>query len=157
MNRRGFMTLLGGEAAAWPLAGRAQEPGRTYRLGGLTVQPRTAAHYVAVFDELRRAGFVEGQNLVVAGRGWESRTEQFPEMAVQLVKAKVDVILCAGDPATRAAQQATTTIPIVAATDDMLGSRLVPSLAHQGGNTTGMSILASELNVKRLELLQQCA
>src|ERR1700730_8697699 len=109
MNRRGFMTLLGGEAAAWPLAGRAQEPGRTYRLGGLTVQPRTAAHYVAVFDELRRAGFVEGQNLVVGG--WESRTEQFPEMAVQLVKAKVDVILCAGDPATRAAQQATTTIP----------------------------------------------
>jgi putative tryptophan/tyrosine transport system substrate-binding protein len=155
MKRRDFITLLGGAAAAWPLAGRAQEPGRTYRLGGLTVQPRTAAHYVAVFDELRRAGFVEGQNLVVAGRGWESRTEQFPEMAVQLVKAKVDVILCAGDPATRAAQQATTTIPIVAATDDMLGSRLVPSLAHQGGNTTGMSILASELNVKRLELLHE--
>ena len=100
MKRRDFITLLGGAAAAWPLAGRAQEPGRTYRLGGLTVQPRTAAHYVAVFDELRRAGFVEGQNLVVGG--WESRTEQFPEMAVQLVKAKVDVILCAGDPATRA-------------------------------------------------------
>src|SRR6202011_2327931 len=86
---------------------------------------------------------------------WESRTEQFPEMAVQSGKAQVDVILCAGDPATRAAQQATTTIPIVAATDDMLGSRLVPSLAHQGGNTTGMSILASELNVKRLELLHE--
>src|SRR3984893_11196089 len=155
MNRRGFMTLLGGEAAAWPLAGRAQEPGRTYRLGGLTVQPRTAAHYVAVFDELRRAGFVEGQNLVVAGRGWAVRSERFPERAGELGKAEVAVIMCAGDAAIRAAQQATTTIPIMAITDDMVGSGLVHSLARPDGNTTGGSILASELAVKRLEILHE--
>jgi putative ABC transport system substrate-binding protein len=157
-SRREFITLLGGAAAASvsrPRRVSAQEPGRTYRVGGLSVQPRTAAHYVAVFDELRRAGFIEGQNLVVAGRGWEARPEQFPEMAAELVRAKVDVIFCAGDPATRAAQQATATIPIVAAADDMVGSGLVPSLAHQGGNTTGMSILASELDVKRLEVLHE--
>jgi putative ABC transport system substrate-binding protein len=157
MKRREFITLLGGAAATLlkTLAASAQDPGRTYRLGGLSNEPLTAPHYVALFDELRRAGFVEGQNLVVAGRGWAFRVEQFPEMAAELVKAKVDVIVCGGDPAIRAAQQATKTIPIIAMTDDMLGSRLVPSLAHQGGNTTGMSILASELDVKRLELLHE--
>ena len=76
-----------------------------------------------------------------------------PEMAAELVKAKADVIVCAGDIPTRAAQQATTTIPILAITDDMVGSGLVPALVHQGGNTTGLSILASELDAKRLEVL----
>jgi putative tryptophan/tyrosine transport system substrate-binding protein len=155
MKRREFITLLGGAAAAWPLAARAQEPGRTYRLGGLSIQPRTVPHNVAMFDELRRAGFVEGHNLVVAGGGWDYRVEQFPEMAAKLVKAKVDVIVGIGDPAIRAAQTATTTIPILAAADDMVGSGLVPSLAYQGGNTTGMSILASELDAKRLEILHE--
>jgi putative tryptophan/tyrosine transport system substrate-binding protein len=122
---------------------------------GLSIQPRTVPHYVAMFDELRRVGFVEGHNLIVAGGGWEYRVEQFPEMAAELVKAKVDVIVRIGDAAIRAAQHATTTIPILAATDDMVGSGLVPSLAHQGGNTTGMSILASELDVKRLEILHE--
>jgi putative tryptophan/tyrosine transport system substrate-binding protein len=159
MRRREFITLLGGAAAAsavsWPLPLSAQEPGRTYRVGGLVNIPRTASHFVALFDELRRAGFVEGQNLVVAGRGWDFRTEQFPEMAAELVKAKVDVIVSAGDAAIRAAQQATTTIPIIAMTDDMVGSGLVHSLARPDGNTTGVSILASELDVKRLEILHE--
>ena len=115
--------------------------------------PRTAPHYVAMFDELRRAGFVEGQNLVIAEHGWELRVEQFPEVAAELVKAKVDVIISAGDLPTRAAQRATATIPILAVTDDMVGSGLVPSLAHQGGNTTGVTILASDLDAKRLEVL----
>jgi putative ABC transport system substrate-binding protein len=154
MRRREFITLVGG-AAAWPLAARAQEPGRTYRLGGLNNIARTAPHFVALFDELRRAGFVEGQNLVIAGRGWAFRTEQFPEIADELVKAKVDVIVCAGDAAIRAAQQATTTIPLMAITDDMVGSGLVRSLARPDGNTTGVSILASELDVKRLEILHE--
>jgi putative ABC transport system substrate-binding protein len=158
MKRRTFITLLGGAAAAaasWPRGGSAQEPGRTYRIGGLSIQPRTAPHYVAMFDELHRAGFVEGHNLVVAGRGWEYRTEQFPEVAAELVNTKVDVIVSIGDAAIRAAQQATATIPILAVTDDMVGSGLVPSLAHPGGNTTGMTILASELDVKRLEILHE--
>ena len=153
MTRREFITLLGGAAVTWPLAARAQEPGRIYRLGGLTNIPRTAPHFVALFDELRRAGFVEGRNLVVAG--WTFRAEQFPEMAAELVKAKVDVIVCAGNVAIRTTQKATTTIPIMAITDDMVGSGLVHSLARPDGNTTGVSILASELDVKRLEILHE--
>jgi putative tryptophan/tyrosine transport system substrate-binding protein len=168
MRRREFITLLGGATVVWPLAAGAQEPGRTYRLGGLNNNPRTAPHFIALFDELRRAGFVESHNLVVAGRGWAVRNEQFAEIAAELVEAKVDVIVCAGDVAIHAAQQATTiaihaaqqattTIPIMAITDDMVGSGLVRSLAHPGGNTTGVSILATELDGKRQEILMEAA
>lgn len=86
-------------------------------------------------------------------RGYEVRPEQFPNLAVQLVKAKPDVIFCAGNAACHAAQQATGTIPILAVTDDMVGSGLVHSLARPGGNTTGVSILANELDGKRQEIL----
>jgi putative ABC transport system substrate-binding protein len=154
LKRRQFITLLGGAAAAWPFAARAQEAGRTYRIGGLAAAPRTDLRYVALFDELRRAGFAEGRNLVVAG--WEARPEQFAERATELVRAKVDALFCGGgNAAIRAAQQATATIPIVGMTDDMVASGLVRSLAHPGGNTTGVSILASELDVKRLEILHE--
>jgi ABC-type uncharacterized transport system substrate-binding protein len=153
MRRRDFIKVIGGTAAFWPLDASAQEPGRTYRLGGLTPSPRDAPHYVGLFDELRRFGFIEGQNLNVDWRGYGLRPEQFPDMAVELIKAKVDVIFCAGDVAIRAAQQATATIPILAVTDDMVGSRLVRSLARPGGNTTGVSILATELDGKRQEIL----
>jgi hypothetical protein len=78
------------------LAASAQEPGRTYRIGGLINFPRTGLHWVAFPEELRRAGFLEGQNLLLTGRGWPSPPEQFPEIAVELVKAKVDVITCTG-------------------------------------------------------------
>jgi putative ABC transport system substrate-binding protein len=152
VRRRDFIATLGG-AVTCPLAARAQAPGRTYHIGGLSFLPRTAPHYVAMFDELRQAGFVEGRNLVVAG--WAFRSEQFSEMAVELVKAQVDVIVCGGNVAIRTAQQATTTIPIIAMTDDMVGSGLVHSLARPDGNTTGVSILASELDVKRLEILHE--
>jgi putative ABC transport system substrate-binding protein len=153
VKRRAFIAGLGG-AAAWPLGARAQQPERIYRIGGLNILPRTAPHILALFDELRQVGFVEGQNLVVVG-AWAYRPEQFPEMASELVKAKADVILCGGDSATRAAQQATKRIPILAVADDLVGSGLAPSLAHQGGNSTGVSILASELDVKRLEILHE--
>jgi putative tryptophan/tyrosine transport system substrate-binding protein len=153
MKRRAFITLLGGAAAAWPLELRAQEPGRTYRLGGLTPSPRDAPHYAALFDELRKLGFIEGQNLTIDWRGYGARTEQFRDIAVELVKARPDVIFCAGDIAVRAAQQATTAIPILAVTDEMVGAGLVRSLAEPGGNTTGVSILATELDGKRQDLL----
>jgi len=154
MRRREFIRLIGGAAVAWPLVAHAQEAGRTYRLGGLAAAPRTDDRYLALFDELRRAGFAEGRNLVVAG--WESRPERFPERAAELVKAKVDALFCGGgNTAIRAAQQASVTIPIVGLTDDMVGSGLVRSLAHPGGNTTGVSILASELDVKRLQILHE--
>src|SRR5271170_3586322 len=113
VRRRKLFALLGGTALAWPLEMRAQEPGRTYRIGVLTQNPRVSALY----DELSRLGFVEGQNLQVtrfilpAGLDW--RPEQFAQHAVELVKAKVDVILAFGNPAIRAAQQATATIPIL--------------------------------------------
>ena len=159
MRRRAFITLLGGAAAVsptfWPLATRAQEAGRTYRLGILHNQGRQAPQFPPFFDELRRLGFVEGQNLIVDGRGFAVRAEQFPTLAAELVKAGVDAILCGGAAAARAAQEATRTIPILTLTDDMVGQGLVASLARPGGNTTGISILATELDGKRQEILME--
>jgi putative ABC transport system substrate-binding protein len=121
----------------------------------LYLSPRSAAWHVALFDELQRLGFIEGQNIVVDEHGYGLRVAQLAEHASALVKAQVDVILCAGDAATRAAQEATKTIPILAITDDMVGSRLVSSLAKPDGNTTGVSILATELDGKRQEILME--
>ena len=157
MKRREFITLLGGAAVssttAQPLI--AQEAGRTYRLGGLYLTQRASPQYVPLFDELQRLGFVEGQNLFVDGHGYGLRPDQLAEHASEVVKAQVDVILCAGDAAIRAAQQVTKTIPILAVTDDMVGSGLVQSLAKPDGNTTGVSLLATDLDGKRQELLME--
>jgi putative ABC transport system substrate-binding protein len=84
------LVLVAAAALLLPRVGRAQEPGRTYRLGFLSVGPRDAGAHVALFDELRRRGFIEGQNLTVDPRGFGLRTEQFPEVAVELVKGQVD-------------------------------------------------------------------
>jgi putative ABC transport system substrate-binding protein len=118
MNRRELITLVGGAAAApsilWSFAARTQESGRIYRLGAVNASPRDAPHHVALLDELRRLGFVEGQNLTIDGRGYGLRGEQFDEHAAELAEAQVDVILAGGDAAVRAAQRATTAIPILA-------------------------------------------
>jgi putative tryptophan/tyrosine transport system substrate-binding protein len=106
-----------------------------------------------MFDELRRLGFVEGQNLKIDWRSCGPRDDPIPEFVAELVNAKVDVIYVTGEPEIRAAQLATTTIPIIGFAEDMVGSGLAVSLAHPGGNTTGFSILAMELNGKRQELL----
>jgi putative ABC transport system substrate-binding protein len=155
MRRREFIVLLGGAAAAWPLAASAQEAGRTYRLGGVSGSPRNAPPAIAMFDEIRRLGFIEGQNLTIDWRSFGPRADLIPEFVAELVKAHVDVIYAAGVTATRAAQQATKTIPILAITDDMVGSGLVNSMARPDGNTTGVSILAAELDGKRQEILIQ--
>jgi ABC-type uncharacterized transport system substrate-binding protein len=152
MRRRNFIALLGG-AAAWPLAARAQQPGRIYRLGCLHASPRDAPHHVALFDELRQLGFTEGQNLVVDLKGYGLSAEQFDQHAAELVNSGVDVILAGGDAAVRAAQQATTSIPILALGDDMVGQGFVRSLDRPAGNTTGVTLLASELDGKRQEIL----
>jgi putative tryptophan/tyrosine transport system substrate-binding protein len=136
-----------------PAASWAQEIGRTYRVGGLLPFPFDAPQHVALLAELRRLGFIEGQNLKIDARAYELSAERLSEAAVELVKAQVDVILAGGDSAIRAAQQATTTIPILAITDDMVGSGLVKSLARPGANTTGISLLATELDGKRQEIL----
>jgi putative ABC transport system substrate-binding protein len=154
MRRREFIALMGA-SVAWPLAAPAQEAGRTYRLGGVAVGPRTAPYFVSMFDELRRLGFIEGQNLTIDWRAYGPRVDLIPEFVAELVKAHVDVIYAAGVAATRAAQQATKTIPILAITDDMVGSGLVNSMARPDGNTTGVSILAAELDGKRQEILIQ--
>jgi putative tryptophan/tyrosine transport system substrate-binding protein len=153
MRRREFITLIGGAVVAWPLAARAQEAGRTYRVGGLSAGPRTAPYLVAVFEELRGAGFVEGANLTIAWRSYGQKVDLIPEFVAELVKANVDVIVATGDLPIRTAQRATTTIPILRLTDDMVGSGLVDSLARPGGNTTGTSILAGDLDGKRQEIL----
>ena len=152
IDRRKLVALLGGAALAWPLESHGQQPGRTYRIGALYNSQRQGPT-VALLEGLRRQGFVEGQNLTVDPRGFGLRTNQFSEVAGELVDARVDVILAGGNPAIRAAQQATATIPILGVTDDMVRSGLVGSMAHPGGNTTGISILATELDGKRQELL----
>jgi putative tryptophan/tyrosine transport system substrate-binding protein len=153
MTRREFITLLGGATVACPIAARGQEAGRTYRVGGLSVSPRTAQYIVAMFDEVRRLGFIEGRNLTVDWRGYGLRPDLLSEFAAELVKADVDVIYAVGHSGIRAAQRATTTIPILGSTDDMVGEGLVDSMARPNGNTTGISIFATELNGKRLEIL----
>jgi putative tryptophan/tyrosine transport system substrate-binding protein len=152
VRRRDFITLVGG-ATAWPFAARAQDAGRTYRLGGLAISPRNSPFFVAMFDELRRHGFVEGQNLAIDWHHYGQRIDLIPQFAAELVKAQVDVIYATGEPGIRAAQRATATIPIVGVTNDMVGAGLVNSLPRPGGNTTGISILATELNGKRQDLL----
>jgi putative tryptophan/tyrosine transport system substrate-binding protein len=151
VKRRDFITLIGGAAAAWPLGLMAQPATRVYRIGVLV--PFPAGVLAGFFDALRQLGFVEGQNLSIDGRGFAASYEKFPTIAAQLVKTKVDAIICAGDAAIRAAQAATTTIPIIAGTDDMVGAGLVRSLARPGGNTTGISLLAADLDGKRQEIL----
>jgi putative ABC transport system substrate-binding protein len=131
----------------------AQEPGRTYHLGGVSSSPRNAPILVAMFDELQRQGFIVGQNLTVEWRVYGSRVDLIPEFMAELVKAPLDAIYIGGDVGIRAAQQATAAIPIVGVTEDMVEQGLVKSLARPGGHTTGVSILANELDGKRLEIL----
>jgi len=153
MRRREFVTLLGGAAAAWPIVARAQEPGRIYRLGSLHQAPHDAPQHAAFFAELRNLGFIEGQNLAVERRGYGLGPAQFADLARQQVKDRVDAFTCGGEAAVRAAQQATETIPILALADDLVGAGLALSLAKPGGNTTGVSILATDLDGKRQEIL----
>jgi putative tryptophan/tyrosine transport system substrate-binding protein len=145
MRRRDLIILVG-FGVAWPLAARAQEPGRIYRLGTLFRAPRSdpAAEVIliAFFEGMRQYGFVEGQNLLNDPNGYGLRIEQLAGHASEIVKQGVDLIVCVGDDAVRAAQQATKIIPILAGADDMVGSGFVHSMARPEGNTTGMSGLS---------------
>ena len=152
MRRREFIALMGA-SVVWPFAAVAQEAGRIYRLGILYPPPRDSPTNMFLFNELRRHGFIEGQNLTVEYRAYAQHVDLVPQYAAELVKARVDVIATAGEEAVRAVQQATRTIPIVAIVGDMLGSGLVTSLARPDGNTTGVSILAEEAEGKRQDIL----
>ena len=153
MRRREFIALMGA-SVTWPFTALAQQAGRTYRLGALYATPRNDAVVPVFFEALRRLGFIESQNLTVDYRdAYAQHIEKLSEWAAELVKARVDVIATVGDLGIRAAQDATKTIPILAITDDMVGAGLVNSMARPNGNTTGVSILATELDGKRQEIL----
>jgi len=153
MGRREFIGLVGG-AVAWPFAAMAQEPGRIYRLGFLAGGPRDEqVNFTAMFESLRQSGFIEGQNLIVDWRAFADQVGRVPELAAELVEAKPDVLYASGDFAIRSMLRATTRLPIVGVTEDMVGSGLVSSLARPDTNLTGVSILSTELDSKRQEIL----
>jgi putative ABC transport system substrate-binding protein len=157
MKRREFISLVGA-AAAWPLAARAQQVGKTPQIGYLGVSsPSLEPHYVEAFrQKLRELGHVEGKNIAIEYRWAEGQDDRLPNLASELVRLKPDVIVTTGTPGAVAAMQATKTIPIVMASSaDPVGSGLVASLARPGGNVTGFTILGPELEGKRLELLKQ--
>jgi putative tryptophan/tyrosine transport system substrate-binding protein len=154
MRRREVLTLIAGATVAWPFAARTQEPGRTYRLGCLFTAPRgDDPVYAAFFNELRRGGFIEGQNLTVEYRVYGQHVDLIPQYAAELVNARVDVIAAGSTDAVRAVQQMTKTTPIVGIAGDMLGLGFVNSLSRPDGNTTGVSILADEADGKRQDIL----
>ena len=158
MMRREFIALIGSAAAVSfllvPFA-RAQEPGRIYRLGVIAGPARQAPRIVAFFDELKGLGFVEGHNLQIVAGGFGLREDQSTEVAATVAKSAPDAILCSGDKAVRAIQEATHTVPIVGMSVDMVAAGFVRSFARPGGNTTGVSVLAPELNGKRQEILME--
>jgi putative tryptophan/tyrosine transport system substrate-binding protein len=141
---------------AVPLAAAAPPPGKVYRIGYLATTPPPAPRWEALLDGLRERGYSEGRNLVFERRFSEGQAERFPELAAELVRLWVDCIIVPTTPAALAATNATQTIPIVILTAiDPVGAGLVASLARPGGNVTGLSVLAPELNGKRLELLKE--
>jgi putative ABC transport system substrate-binding protein len=127
IKRREFITLLCGATAAWLLAARAQEAGRTYRLGVLVPTPRQSPAVLALFDELRLNRFIEGQNLDVILGAFEAGNEHLVELAAALVKAAPDAILAGSEVPVRTLQSLTRTIPLVGMTEDMVAEGLVAS------------------------------
>jgi putative ABC transport system substrate-binding protein len=158
VRRRAFISLLGGAAAAWPLAARAQQPGKLLTIGYLgSATPATQGQWVAAFvQRLRELGWIEGRTIALEYRWAEGRTERGAEILAELVRRKVDVIVTSATPLVAAAKQATSVIPIVfAAAGDPVGTGLVASLARPGGNVTGLSVQTPDLAGKRLELLRE--
>ena len=158
MNRREFITLLGGAAATWPLAARAQQMAKVYRIGMLetTSAAQNAANLAAFRQGLRQLGYVEGHNLTIEYRSAEGRAERFPELARELVALKVEVIVTRGTPAAQAAKNVTSTVPVVmAAIGSPVQTGVVAGLAHPGGNITGLSAIVSDLAAKRIELIKE--
>jgi putative ABC transport system substrate-binding protein len=158
MRRRQFITLFGGAAIAWPLAARAQKSGKIARIGILaTANPRSAPFVQAFEQRLRDLGYIEGQNIVIEYRDAEGEVDRLPDLADDLVRLDVNVIVTATDPATRAAKGATTTIPIlmVAINYDPIALGYIDSIARPGANVTGLFFQHLELLAKRFGLFKE--
>ena len=158
IRRREFIFTLGGAAAAWPLAARAQPSGKTYRIGflGPTSYAERKRDVDALRSGLRQLGYEEGRNIVIDYRWAEGRYDRLAELAAELVKLNVDVIVTASTPGAWAAKQATSTIPIVmAAVGDPVAAGIVASLARPSGNLTGLTFFFAEICAKRVELIKE--
>jgi len=152
MTRRAFIATLAGGVLAAPLAAEAQPAGRV-RIGWLSPGPHP---FIGAFREgFRDFGYVEGQTFVIEERYAEGKPERLPDLAVELIRLQVAVIVTSGDSASRAAKNATTTIPIVSVTGDPVATGLVGNISHPGGNVTGIATLAPDLSLKQLEFLKQ--
>ena len=158
VGRRKFLaTFLGGAAAGLPLVARAQQPGKTPRVGYIRAgTPLNDPFREEFVRGMRDLGYVEGRNIAYEFRHYGDDVESIPSLISGLLRAKVDIIVVGGTAAIRAAQSATQSIPIVmGAASDPLESGLIAGVARPGGNTTGLSLLSAELAVKRLEILKQ--
>jgi putative tryptophan/tyrosine transport system substrate-binding protein len=158
MRRREFITLVGFSAIAWPTGVWAQQTSKVWRVGMLETTSETlnAPNLNAFRRGLQELGYVEGQNLIIEYRSGEGRIERFSELAAELVRLKVDILVTRGTPAALAAKNTTTTIPIVmAAIGEPVGTGMVGSLARPGGNVTGLSAFVNELVAKRIEIMRE--
>jgi putative tryptophan/tyrosine transport system substrate-binding protein len=157
-RRREFITLLGGAVVVWPLAARAQQPGKLRTIGFLGGSTASAqSEWTAAFvQRLRELGWIEGRTVAIEYRWLEGHSERAAEIIDGFVRSRVDVIVTQSTPAVLAAKQATSAIPIVfAAAGDPVGTGVVASLARPGGNVTGLSGQATDTAAKRLELLRE--
>jgi putative ABC transport system substrate-binding protein len=158
MKRRELITLLGGAAAAWPLAAHAQPPKNIPRLCFLTFDPASSrtVRFAPFFQGLLDLGYVDGQTIAIDYLSADGHGERFPALAAECLRRKADIIAVSTTPAAQAAKNATRTIPIVMiALGDPVGTGLVDSLAQPGGNLTGMSLMVPEAAAKRLGLLKE--
>ncbi len=159
MRRRDFITLLGTAVVVGPLPAAAQQPaGKFHRIGMLETAP--AADNTANLDAFRKGlkelGYAEGRNFAIEYRSADGLAERFPQLALELIRLPVDIIVTRGTPAALAAKDATKTIPVVmAASGDPVGNGIVASLARPGGNITGLSGFSTELAAKRVELTKE--